>query len=79
MTIANIGAIQFEWDIPIGTDVVDIDGESIGKVSNYDGFNLIVTSGLLLLHDYEVPMALVSDFTDGILRLSCTKDAVTGD
>jgi hypothetical protein len=77
VTNPSIGVIQYEWNIPIGTEVLDIEGESVGKVSSYDGFNLIVTSGLLLLHDYEVPMSLISSFTDGKLWLTCRKDVIT--
>jgi hypothetical protein len=67
-----VGA-ESAWGIPIGVEVYDVDGEFIGKVSSADTVNLIVTSGWLLLTDYEISLALVGRYDDGKLILTCTK------
>lgn len=79
MTVETANAFSNEWSIPVGTEVLDVNGESIGKVTSYDGFNLIVTNGLLLLHDYEVSMGFVGDFVEGKLLLTCPKETVVGE
>jgi hypothetical protein len=64
--------------IPTGVEVYDVAGECIGKVSSADTVNLIVTSGWLLLTDYEISLALVGQYDDGKLFLTCTKAEVCG-
>lgn len=79
MSAAGSDAIAGEWSIPIGTQVDDVEGEHIGKVTAADLYNLVVTSGMLILTDYEIPMSLVGEFVDGRLRLTCTKAEAIGE
>lgn len=71
-------ATDSAWGIPIGTEVFDVEGEPLGKVTSADTVNLIVTSGWLMLTDYEISMAQVGQFDDGKLFLKLTKAEVLG-
>jgi hypothetical protein len=75
----NSESLAGGWSIPIGAQVDDVEGEHIGKVTAADSFNLTVTSGIVLLVDYEIPLALVGEYADGRLRLTCTKAEATGE
>lgn len=65
--------------IPIGTEVYDVAGEYIGKVSSADTINLVVTSGWLLLTDCEIRMSNVGQFENGKLSLKLTKVELLGE
>ncbi len=72
-------ATDSAWGIPIGTEVYDVEGKPLGKVSSADTINLIVTSGWLMLTDYEISMAHVGQFDDGKVFLKLTKAEVLGE
>jgi len=72
-------ATDVVWGIPIGTEVFDIEGEPLGKVTSANTVNLIVTSGWLMLTDYEISMAHVGQFDDGKLFLKLTKKKLLGE
>lgn len=67
------------WGIPIGTEVYDVAGEYSGKVSSADTINLVVTSGWLLLTDYEIRMSNVGQFENGKLSLKLTNVELLGE
>ncbi len=78
MDALALTAADVAWGIPIGTEVYDVEGAYIGKVSFGDTVNLTVTSGWLMLTDYEISMAHVGQFDDGKLFLKLTKAEVLG-
>lgn len=74
MDASALSPTESAWGIPIGTEVYDVEGEPLGKVTSADTVNLIVTSGWLMLTDYEISMAHVGQLEDGKLFLKRTKD-----
>ncbi len=62
------------WGIPIGPEVFDVEGEHLGKVTSADTINLVVTSGLFIVTDYEISMSEVGHYDDGKLFLKRTKE-----
>lgn len=79
MAARALTATDVAWGIPIGTEVFDVEGEHLGKVTSADTVNLIVTSGWLMLTDYEISMAHVGQLEDGKLFLKLTKAEILGE
>ncbi len=78
MDAALTAGAEPAWGIPIGAEVYDVAGDYVGKVSSADTVNLMVTSGWLLLTDCEISLALVGQYDDGKLFLTCTKAEARG-
>jgi hypothetical protein len=67
------------WGISISTEVYDVEGEHIGKVSSADTVSLVVSSGWMFGTDYEISMSEVGQYDDGKLFLKRTKAEVLGE
>lgn len=63
-----------QWVIPEGTDVVDVDGDKVGKVIDAQGDYLVVEKGWLFPKDYYVPRTAIATYDGDKAYLAVTKD-----
>ena len=64
-------------EIESGWRVVDVEGESVGKVAGLEGDFLAVSRGFGRSRLY-IPMLGVREVTEGIVRLNLTADQIGG-
>ncbi len=62
------------WRVPLGTPVVDVDGERVGRVAGTEVDCLVVDQGEVYLD--HVPVSAVAGFDGRAVRLGVTLDEV---
>ena len=64
------------WEIDTGWDVVTSDGEKLGDVDEVHPHYLVVSKGWLFPTERYVPVATITDVSDGTVSLSVSKSEV---
>lgn len=64
------------YEIPIGTRVLDYNGQPLGVVHEVHAHYLLV--GQPGVHtDLDIPVHAITDFSNGVVRVSITKSSAT--
>jgi hypothetical protein len=71
---SNTGGMQ--WDVPVGTTVVDADGVDLGKVVATRPGLLVVEKGLVFPSDLYIPRAAIASFDGERVHLAVAKETV---
>jgi uncharacterized protein (TIGR02271 family) len=61
------------WQITAGMDVIDVDGEKVGDVSDVQGDTLVVSKGFFFPSDHSIPTSAITSVSDKVY-LNVTKD-----
>jgi hypothetical protein len=60
--------------IPVGTEVVDIEGERLGNVIAAAADYIVAEHGLFFPTDYYIPLVAIAEVTEATVRLTVTKE-----
>lgn len=69
---ANIAGLQY--DVPLETTVVDVDGVDLGKVVETRPGMIVIEKGKIFPSELYIPRAAISSFDGERVRLAVSKD-----